>query len=243
MEPEFVDGDGTFVFELVGPFSTVFILDIFPFRAHASLEEVVVGFEGKVVCFSNVVLSENSIYKQNAQVRTRIPDLIYWDIRKHPKTPRPNQRWQLLSKDRSSCFPPGFDTNGQWKSRNGRHFLEVGKQKTFPDGGLVNHKVHVFINGCFTLKLSAEWKTVNCSLLPESMRVSVEPSTSPFGGETGSSLSGRCSSRTRALVSWVSASMIISADWGEWKNWKLKDAIEGYMLLPGWLFLEALQCW
>lgn len=77
MEPEFVDGNGTFVFKLEGPFATVFILDIFPFRTHASLEEVVVGFEGKVVCFSNVVLRENSIHKQNAHVRTRTPDMIY----------------------------------------------------------------------------------------------------------------------------------------------------------------------
>lgn len=69
MKPEFVDGDGTLVFELEGPFSTVFILDIFPFRPHTSFEEVIVGFEGKIVCFSNVVLREDSIHKPNAHVR------------------------------------------------------------------------------------------------------------------------------------------------------------------------------
>lgn len=60
VEPELVNRHGTFVFELEGPFATVLILDILPFRADTSLEEVVVGFEGKVVCFSNIILLRNS---------------------------------------------------------------------------------------------------------------------------------------------------------------------------------------
>lgn len=39
----------------------------------------------------------------------------------------------------------------------------VVDKSTFPLGGLVNHKVHLFIKGCFTLKLSLSWKTVICS--------------------------------------------------------------------------------
>ena len=35
--------------------------------------------------------------------------------------------------------------------------------RTFPLGGLVNHKVHLCIRGCLTLKLSLSWKTVICS--------------------------------------------------------------------------------
>lgn len=36
-------------------------------------------------------------------------------------------------------------------------------QLAFPLGGLVNHRVQVFIRGCFTLKFSASWKTVTFS--------------------------------------------------------------------------------
>lgn len=42
MEPEFVDGSGALVFELVCPFSTMFVLGVFPFWANTFLEEVVV---------------------------------------------------------------------------------------------------------------------------------------------------------------------------------------------------------
>ena len=44
MQPEFVDGDGAFLFELVGPFSAVFVLQVLPFGADAFFEEVVIGF-------------------------------------------------------------------------------------------------------------------------------------------------------------------------------------------------------
>lgn len=44
MEPEFVDGDILAVFELIGPFAAMFVLKVFPFRADATFEEVVVGF-------------------------------------------------------------------------------------------------------------------------------------------------------------------------------------------------------
>ena len=48
VEPEFVNGDVTAVFELVGPFATVFVLSIFPFWTDAAFEEVVVGFQSEV---------------------------------------------------------------------------------------------------------------------------------------------------------------------------------------------------
>ena len=53
----------------------------------------------------------------------------------------------------------------------------------------MNHRVHLCIKGCLTLKLSAEWKTVSCSPLAGSSAVS-----SSLGGEMGISVSGRCSS-------------------------------------------------
>ena len=46
MQPEFVDGDGLVLFELVGPFTAMFVLRVFPFGADAFFEEVIVGFEG-----------------------------------------------------------------------------------------------------------------------------------------------------------------------------------------------------
>ena len=48
VEPEFVDIDHLFVFEAVGPFAAVLVLCIFPLWSDALLEEVVVGFYGKV---------------------------------------------------------------------------------------------------------------------------------------------------------------------------------------------------
>jgi hypothetical protein len=50
--------------------------------------------------------------------------------------------------------------------------VEVTRRKlALPLGGLVNHRVHLCINGCLTLKLSLSWKTVICS----------SPELSPLG--------------------------------------------------------------
>ena len=56
MEPQLVDGDISLLLELVGPFSTVLVLLILPFRADAFFEEMVVGFEGEFGGGSDVVL-------------------------------------------------------------------------------------------------------------------------------------------------------------------------------------------
>lgn len=56
MKPEFVDGGGALVFELVGPFAAVFVLGIFPFGADALFEEVVVGFERELGDGGDVIL-------------------------------------------------------------------------------------------------------------------------------------------------------------------------------------------
>jgi hypothetical protein len=42
VKPELINGDAAFIFELVGPLATMFILDVFPFRADALFEEVIV---------------------------------------------------------------------------------------------------------------------------------------------------------------------------------------------------------
>lgn len=56
MQPELVDGSGFLVFELVCPFAAMFVLRVFPFRANAFLEEVVVGFESEFRDGRDVVL-------------------------------------------------------------------------------------------------------------------------------------------------------------------------------------------
>jgi len=56
IKPEFVDGGGALVFELVGPFAAVLVLGVFPFGADAFLEKVVVGFEGEFGGGGDVVL-------------------------------------------------------------------------------------------------------------------------------------------------------------------------------------------
>ena len=57
MQPEFIDGDSTLILEGVGPFATMFVLLVFPFRADAFFEEVVVGFEAEFGGGSDVVLN------------------------------------------------------------------------------------------------------------------------------------------------------------------------------------------
>lgn len=47
MQPETVDIDVALILVLVGPLATVLILGVFPLRANAGLEEMVVGLEGK----------------------------------------------------------------------------------------------------------------------------------------------------------------------------------------------------
>jgi hypothetical protein len=56
VEPELIDWDVTLLLELVGPFSTVFILLILPLRSNAFFEEMIVGFEGELGRSSNIVL-------------------------------------------------------------------------------------------------------------------------------------------------------------------------------------------
>lgn len=56
MQPEFVDGDGALLLELVRPFAAVLVLRVFPFGTHAALEEVVVGFEGEFGGRGDVIL-------------------------------------------------------------------------------------------------------------------------------------------------------------------------------------------
>ena len=71
---------------------------------------------------------------------------------------------------------------------------------TFPLGGLVNHRVHLCISGCLTLKLSASWNTVICSpslysffpplVLPLSAAVPSAVPSSPPSGDIGMVSSG-----------------------------------------------------
>jgi len=65
----------------------------------------------------------------------------------------------------------------------------------------VNHRVHLFIRGCLTLKLSLSWKTVTCSVSDCELSFSpagsigmVERSTWPF-----SPLVGDCDSTSAIL--------------------------------------------
>lgn len=56
MKPDIVDWDAALVLELVRPFATVLILDVFPFWSHALLEKMVIGFERKLRGWSDVIL-------------------------------------------------------------------------------------------------------------------------------------------------------------------------------------------
>lgn len=56
MQPQLIDIDVAFVFELVRPLATVLVLGVLPFGPHASFEEVVIGLEGEVGNRRDVVL-------------------------------------------------------------------------------------------------------------------------------------------------------------------------------------------
>lgn len=58
VQPELVNVDSTFVPELVGPLSSVLVLDIFPLGTDTLLEKVIVGLERKVGGLGDIVLSQ-----------------------------------------------------------------------------------------------------------------------------------------------------------------------------------------
>jgi hypothetical protein len=76
VQPELVDVDALFVSELIGPFAAVFVLDIFPFRAHALFEKVVVGFMGQLRAGGDVVLSINEGVCQQGRKLFGVPLLF-----------------------------------------------------------------------------------------------------------------------------------------------------------------------
>jgi hypothetical protein len=57
VQPERVDVDGLLVLELECPFATMLVLRIFPLGSYTLLEEMVVGLEGEVGGWGDVVLS------------------------------------------------------------------------------------------------------------------------------------------------------------------------------------------
>jgi hypothetical protein len=59
MKPQFVNVDGFLVLESIRPLPAVFVLDVFPFGSHASLEKMVIGFDGEIGCGGDVVLSQD----------------------------------------------------------------------------------------------------------------------------------------------------------------------------------------
>ena len=59
----------------------------------------------------------------------------------------------------------------------------------------MNHRVHVFISGCLTLKLSGSWKTVISSPSLKALRMA-DPSDSDFSVESPSGEMGMVSSGT-----------------------------------------------
>lgn len=69
----------------------------------------------------------------------------------------------------------------------------MSQERTFPDGGLVNHNVHSLMSGCLTLKLSLSWKTVT------SPEVSVEVPFPP-SGEIGIVDRSTCADSTAAAM-------------------------------------------
>lgn len=56
MQPKLVDRNISLLLELVGPLSTVLVLNILPFWSDSSLEKMVVGFESQLGGRGNIIL-------------------------------------------------------------------------------------------------------------------------------------------------------------------------------------------
>ena len=61
MQPEFVDGYGTLVFEMIWPFAPMFVLRVFPLWTDAFFEEMIVGLQGQFGGWRDIVLETTEI--------------------------------------------------------------------------------------------------------------------------------------------------------------------------------------
>jgi hypothetical protein len=128
LEPETVDVDVALVLVLVRPLATMLVLGVLPLGANTFLEEVVVGLEGKLGNWGNVVL--------------KMLEPLFVG---------------------GTNFSTHIDTPKLFNRVEGNHFFEeivpvvalllilVSKNwhvdvvfRTFPLGGLVNQRVHLF---------------------------------------------------------------------------------------------------
>jgi hypothetical protein len=137
LEPKTVDVDIALVLVLVRPLATVLVLGVLPLGADTLLEEMVVGLERKLGYRGDVVLVMLESLSRRAMFSTYID------------TPKLFNRVEgdNLFKEivpvvtLSLILVFGY-----------RHTSTVFC--TFPLGGLVNQRVHLFWRGCLTLKLS-----------------------------------------------------------------------------------------
>jgi len=79
MEPELIDRNVALLLELVGPLAAMLILDILPLWSYAFLEQVVVGLEGQLGGWSNVVLTMLATKRGKGKCQIS---------RRHPRTPQ-----------------------------------------------------------------------------------------------------------------------------------------------------------
>jgi hypothetical protein len=113
----------------------------------------------------------------------------------------------LMLRQSLSANQPGGMRRG---SNSGGRVDREESEPTFPVGGLVNHKVHLFMSGCLTLKCSGSWKTVTGSLLLEKARdgVSVEPLPTTPSGEIGMVSSGTGCDATSVMVAVLACEVV-----------------------------------
>ena len=218
MEPELINWDVALLLELVGPLSTVLVLLILPFRSNAFLEEVVVGFEGEFGGGSNVVLQSIDV---SGGARLAAWEFAYVD------TP------EFLNGVKSDDFLQEIIPVVSLRHSQLHQFHSRGRRQTFPLGGLVNHKVHLCMRGCLTLKLSLSWNTVICSSSLSPFALVLSSALSPTGEigivERSTGEEGFTFSLTGAEA--VAVAMI-AAVWGlELKGGKIE----------GWLVFMVLE--
>lgn len=139
VEPDVVDWHAALVLELIRPLATVLVLSILPLRPDALLEQVVIGLQGEIRSCGNVVLRNVSNGWPSCcigrQTYVNAPELLN----------------RVECDDLLEQVGPVVAL-----TRLAEVFIYATKSYgTFPDGGLVNQRVHLCINGCLTLKFSA----------------------------------------------------------------------------------------
>lgn len=193
VQPHLVNVDVALVAEGVRPLAAVLVLGILPLGADVLLEKVVVGLEGQLRDRGNIVLNRRG----NGSAMCVMDELLRRGRRNtYINTP------ELLNRVKGNNFfqevvPVVALSVCQHVVLSSKMEAIVHHRQchpTFPLAGLVNHRVHLCISGCLTVKFSLSWKTVMSSILESAVSALLPPS-----GEMGMVVRSTCAAMVTDL--------------------------------------------